>query len=480
MNHRPADEPTQQWHALSALAPAIAQTFVSLASDIALVIDRQGIIRSVALNADANPPPDADAWVGRAWADTVTSSTRPKIEKLLQEVTATGVSRRREVNHPGDGGGDIPMAYTALRLGSEGPVLAAGRDLRAVAAIQQRFLDTQQELERGYWRKRHGDFRYQMLFQVATDGVLVVDATSLQIVDANPAASTMLDLTIDELTARKLPAAFDNKSQAAVIELLDAAKRSGRPAEVRARVARRDLLICVNATPFRADDRLLLLVRARLHESADPAELQVTGGTGVFERLPDGIVVTDPSGRVLMANPSFLTLAGIESEEHARGQLLSQWIGKRPGELTAVIAAARLQGIAARRRTILRSALGTEHVLEMSAALVPEFDQECIGFTLRRVFSAREGEPTDARAHLQASIERVAKSIGQASLPDLIRESSEHVERYLIEQAMLRAGGDTRAAARLLQIALESLELRLHRHLLDAPSLPPSDAEAPG
>lgn len=469
MTHRPADEPTQ-WQALSALAPAIAQTFVSLASDIALVIDRQGIIRSVALNADVNALPDAEAWVGRAWADTVTSSTRPKIEKLLQEVSTTGVSRRREVNHPAEDGNDIPMAYTALRLGKEGPVLAAGRDLRAVAAIQQRFLDTQQELERGYWRKRHGDFRYQLLFQVATDGVIVVEADTLQVLDANPAASTMLDLTVDELTSRKLPAAFDNKSQAALIELLDAARRSGRPAEVRARVARRDLQVCVNATPFRADERMLLLVRARLHESADPSELQVTQGTGLFERLPDGIVVTDPSGRILMANPAFLTLAGIESEEHARGEPLNHWIGSRPSELSAVIAAARLQGIAARRRTILRSSLGTEHVLEMSAALVPEFDQECIGFTLRRVFSAREGEPTDARAHLLASIERVAKSMGQASLPELIRESSEHVERYLIEQAMFRAGGDTRAAARLLQIALESLELRLHRHLLDTPS----------
>ena len=70
--------------ALSALAPAIAQTFVSLASDIALVIDTHGVIRSVALNADAPTPPNANSWVGQRWVDTVTSTTRPKIEKLLQ------------------------------------------------------------------------------------------------------------------------------------------------------------------------------------------------------------------------------------------------------------------------------------------------------------------------------------------------------------------------------------------------------------
>ena len=46
------------------------------------------------------------------------------------------------VVHGGNGAGDIPVAYTALRLGKGGPVLAVGRDLRAIAAIQQRFQRT--------------------------------------------------------------------------------------------------------------------------------------------------------------------------------------------------------------------------------------------------------------------------------------------------------------------------------------------------
>ena len=61
-------------------------------------------------------------------------------------------------------------------LGRDGPVLAVGRDLRAVSAIQQRFIDAQQAMERDYWRQRQAEARYRMLFQVATDGVLVVDA----------------------------------------------------------------------------------------------------------------------------------------------------------------------------------------------------------------------------------------------------------------------------------------------------------------
>jgi hypothetical protein len=67
------------------------------------------------------------------------------------------VARRREINVTGQSSADVPVAFSGLRLGDGGPVLAVGKDLRSVAAIQQRFLDAQQDLERGYWGKNQAD-----------------------------------------------------------------------------------------------------------------------------------------------------------------------------------------------------------------------------------------------------------------------------------------------------------------------------------
>ena len=78
--------------ALSKLAPELAETFVALASDIALVIDARGVIHKVALGGRALTP-GTDHWVGRSWADTVTGETRVKVEELLREAGANGVSR---------------------------------------------------------------------------------------------------------------------------------------------------------------------------------------------------------------------------------------------------------------------------------------------------------------------------------------------------------------------------------------------------
>jgi hypothetical protein len=136
-----------------------------------------------------SPTPTAASWGGRSGVDPVTEQTRRTIVRRRDAVTVTGGARRCEVSHLLPSGVGVPIAYSAVRLGPTGPVVAAGRDLRAIAAIQQRFLDAQQELERDYWRQRQTEARYRLLFQVATDAVLVVDAATLTIIEANRAAA---------------------------------------------------------------------------------------------------------------------------------------------------------------------------------------------------------------------------------------------------------------------------------------------------
>jgi len=140
--------------ALSNWAPELAETFVVLASDIALVLDGQGTIRKMAQHAGRPLLADAD-WVGRLWVDTASIDSRPKVRQILAEVASTGVARRREINHPQPAPApSLALAYTAIRLGEEGPTLAVGHDLREQAAMQQRFLIAQQALEQSYWQSR--------------------------------------------------------------------------------------------------------------------------------------------------------------------------------------------------------------------------------------------------------------------------------------------------------------------------------------
>lgn len=460
--------------ALSHLAPELAATFATVASDIALVIDRDGVIRNVAVSGGSNPVPAPHDWVGRPWADTVTDDTRRKIEQLLLEVNESGVSQRREVTVCGDGG-EIPIAYAAVRLGEHGPVLAVGRDLRAIAAIQQRFIDSQQEMERDYWKRRQVEARYRLLFQVATDAVLVVDATTLRVVETNRAAAEFFGRAPGQLVGQEASANFDPAARQAVNNLLVASTAHDRPSEIRVRSGVDTL--SVSSTPFRADGTPLLLLRVRTADATEETDGSLARLAELVERTPDAIVVTDMLGRIRLVNPAFLGLSGLPASTDLAGRTLSEWLGQGPREFNETLDAVRRNGMVSRVVSRLRGL--TESVdIELSAARLPDDanDEDSIGFTLRRVARSNTAE-TAAFDELTRAVEKLASRVGSVILPSLMREGAELVERHLLQTALAQCDDDEAAAARLLGISEDSLMLRLLRQGLrlgaDRPSVMP-------
>ncbi|RYF39272.1 MAG: transcriptional regulator PpsR [Comamonadaceae bacterium] len=445
--------------ALSGWAPELAQTFVSLASDIALVMDDGGVIRNVAQGSGEPLSQSAREWIGRSWADTVTAETRGKVELLLQEVTATGLARSREINHPLDQGGSLAVAYTAIRLGHNGPLLAVGRDLGAIAAIQQRYLDAQQEMERSYWRARQAEARYRLLFQVATDAVLVVDAQTFEIVEANQAASGLFEMPVEQVVGRPAGFGFERISRAAVEDLLTSARGSGQPTEIRARLLGKIIPTSVAATPFRTDEAMRLLMRVRTMDM--PGSSADLNGTlaRLVDSTSDGVVVTDSAGHVLMANPAFLRLVRMNTEAAVKGRPLMDWIGMSDAHFSSLLGQVRGHGIARRFESRLLSADARMVPVELSAALLTEGDQECIGFTIHQ-------EPDPAGRVLAAeadtlsrAVEQLSARVGSAPLPELLRLAANLMERHFISVALERTEGNPTAAAAMLGVSPLRLDL---------------------
>lgn len=425
--------------ALSGLAPELAAAFVSLASDIALVIGEDGIVTNVA-TADADLALGAGQWVGRPWAETVTGNTRRKIEQLLQEVGDHGVSRRREVNHPSASGEDIPVSYAALRLGAGGPLLAVGRDLRAVAAIQQRFVEAQREMERDYWRLRQAQSRQRLLAQVATDAVMVVQLPSLLAAEANAQAQALFGAP-----GQPLPTVLR--------DLLALAQSAGRATEVRTRLQRAaDVLsLDVSVVPLRPDDAAppqALLVRAR------PADAGEHGAAPT-----DAVLVADSSGRVLMANAELLALAGADTEAQLAGRPVAEVLGDPHRQLAAALSDARRAGFASQARATIGAA-GAPMAVALWVSLLADGEQERVAVVLRPLAAeapaaaGQDSPPLD----LAATLQRIARRVGQLPLSALLREASDATERHAIDTALAAAQG--RPAAAALQLGIEPAELQ--------------------
>lgn len=371
---------------------------VSVTSDIALVLDDQGFIRSVAMGGAEPVSATASEWLGRQLVDTVTSETRRKVEELLREASQTGVSRTRHINHPSPAGADIPVAYTAVRLGQSGPLLVAGRDLRAVSVMQQRLVDAQQSMERDFWRMRQAETRYRLLFQIATDAVLVIDAETLRVVDANRAAARMFGGTAQEMSGRQAVEGVAPESVPVLQELLGTVRVSGRSDDASLHLSGQGGNVHVWVSPLRSEGQNLLLLRATPDGMQSLPPPEDTMLPDLLRLTPDAIAFTDEQGLLLSANPAFVELVKIADAQDVRGRSLGEWVEREGGGFVALLDSVGRSGVK-RLTARLRDETDVQLDIELSAVLIHNGNSNSIGFIIRAVQPRGPGVPHRGSVH---------------------------------------------------------------------------------
>lgn len=450
--------------ALGDLDPDEAATLVTAAADLALALDRDGVILDLACNSELERL-GCGRWLGRAWIDTVTVESRPKIEALRREPIDRPAARWRQVNHPLAEEADLPMLYTVVRLRRDGRAVAIGRDLRSIATLQRRLVDAQQAMERDYARLRHIETRYRLLFQMSTEAILVVDATTQKVLEANPAAGRLLAPSLGEIVGRGFLEAFAVDSALTIQALLAGIRATGRANTVRAGLVGGGEEVIVSASLFPQGAGALLLVHlVPSRAAAQPAGLPEGRAKllTVVESIPDGFVVTGPDGRILATNTAFLQLVELAGEPQALGEPLERWLG-RPGiDLPVLVANLRRHGIVRLFATTLRGEHGTVSEIEITGVVVPTGEQPCFGFALRDV-GRRLGRAREERG-LPRSAAQLAELVGRVPLKELVRETTDVIERLCIETALEMTSDNRASAAELLGLSRQSLYVKLRRY----------------
>ncbi|MBY0491223.1 MAG: transcriptional regulator PpsR [Gemmatimonadaceae bacterium] len=445
-----------------------AAALLAVAGDVALVMDGAGVIRHVSLSGSETQFDNSQSWVGRPWTETVAPDSRSKIETLVKEATIQGISKRRQVNHVLGEAADVPVAYTALRLGRDGSLVAVGRDMRHVSALQQRLVEAQQAMERDYWRLRHVETRYRLLFQLASDGILVLDATSLKVLDANSAAGQIFAESPDRLIGRTFPFQTDAAASRVLEDLISQARSAGRAGDV-ALALQDGRNFSASASCFRQESSTLLLVRFSPTDAPAPA-----GASGssrlvdLLERSPDAFVLTDLDGFILTANRAFLDITELASEEQIRGTALSTYIGRPGADFPVFTSMLRRNGVVRLMATAARGTHGHQSEVEVSAVWSPEGEEPCIGFIIRDIGRRLASGPQGAR-DLTRAVEELTGLVGRVSLRDLVRDTVDLVERHFIEAALELTNDNRTSAAEVLGVSRQSLYVKLRRHRLVTP-----------
>ena len=436
-----------------------AARVIAAAADLALVLDARGIVRDVAFGGGEIAHAGLGDWRGRAWIDTVTVDGKAKITEML----GGGNARWRQVNHALPTGGDLPIRYFVTETGRNGERLAIGRDLRATAALQQRLLQAQQAMERDHLRSRQAETRYRALFDLSAEPVFIVDSARRRIVEANPAARRLAggrgEAVIGEAFADLIaPAERDS-----VLALLGAVAAAEQVAPAPVRLAGADAPHQLAATLFRQERQAFFLIRL----VPPGATRSVAGPDRLFaemlDRMPEAFVVTDDNLAILAENAAFLDMAELARGGEVRGQPLARWVG-RPGiDLALLVGEVREHGSVRNFPTIMRGARGGEEEVEIAAVAAPEADPPCLGFSIRGV-SRRAAAERPAAPDLPRSVEQLTELVGRVPLKEIVRESTDLIERLCIEAALAYTSDNRASAAEILGLSRQSLYSKLHRH----------------
>jgi transcriptional regulator PpsR len=438
--------------------------------DIILLMDPTGLIQEVHLS-DYYPGEDTSAWIGQPWTNTVRASNAIHLEHMRRDAQTQGVSGFRQVLQHLPGGGEIPIEYTVIRRDQGQGLMAIGKNVQVVTELQNRLVETQQALERDYWKLREVETRYRLLFKLSSEAFVLLDAQNLGIVDLNPVAAQALGLAAHKprtgANGRFIEALLPDEREALHKTLREVRERGEAPA----------LLLHLGA------DHQPWLTRAALITTTDNEVffLQLSAaGQGMtiqevvkslplnelLERGPDAFVAIDTQGAILRANRAFLDMVQMGSETSLLGKPLGRWLGRPGPDLTVLLANVLRLGAVRLFATTLHGELGSEVEVEISASGNTATNPNYIGVFLRDI--GRRFSPEGRTSGVGQWLDGFTKQVGKTTLRKLVDDTVEVIERHYILAALELAGGNRTVAAELLGLSRQSLYVKLNRYGMES------------
>ncbi|MEO1314485.1 MAG: transcriptional regulator PpsR, partial [Pseudomonadota bacterium] len=361
-----------------------------------------------------------------------------------------------------------PVSYAAVQIDDK--YLLLGRDKRETALLQQRLIHAQMTIEQDYERIRQVESRYRVLFETGTDALLILSADTGKILDANSAAARLVDREATELVNRSFANKIDAASQSALAETFEEVRTKGGQRSVALTLKADNRQVWLDALLFRSVSDTLLLCRLRLQTLvSDGAEPLVDAFSDLYQRAGDAIIFTDKEGMILRSNAAFQALANVAVPERMKSQNISMYLGRPTVDMDVMTANAERSGRLSVYGTTIRSEYGTQVPVEISTTYLPDQHPPGFAFIIRDVTRLEASRQSGATLTTEA-VEHVIELVGSSPLKDLVRSTTDVVEKLCIETAIRLTNNNRAAAAEMLGLSRQSLYVKLRRYgLVDSP-----------
>ena len=162
---------------------------VGAASDLTLVVGPDHRIERVVANPQSGLAALATGWEGlplqSLFAEESWTKLGPRLASPDQGPTL-------ELNHSGPVQYDFPVRYTLRSWPGTDRLLLMGRDLRALAEVQQQLVLAHRAIGRDHEAQRELETRYRVLMEENSFPLMIVSETTGRILDLNSSAARLL------------------------------------------------------------------------------------------------------------------------------------------------------------------------------------------------------------------------------------------------------------------------------------------------
>ena len=145
------------------IEPEFLGNILATSSDIAVMIDLQGSIKSVLVNQSEQYYGDLSHWEGKNITKFLTIESVPKFERALEQLNSgKTILHSIELNHQDNAKWQFPVRYNAHLVGQNHNILLLGRDLRTISETQQQLVQAQIAVEKSHEERKEYDAHYRL------------------------------------------------------------------------------------------------------------------------------------------------------------------------------------------------------------------------------------------------------------------------------------------------------------------------------
>jgi len=449
---------------LNALDINLAAELLAYSVDLVLIINQSGVIEKC---IDGSKPVSSNtsSLIGKKWLDTVAIDSQPKVNALLRTSEDQDEQKWRQVNQEIDGSASIPIQYSTIFFAKQNQLVAIGKDLSGISSLQQKLVESQQEIERDYANLHAIQNRYLQLFNSIDQAYLIVDSQTLKIIEVNKSAGFLVG-DLKKVQGKLFVNLFPAKDHEAIQSYLLESKSGILQSSIQTTLENLKENVEISSTILREGNQNVCLVSIKPKSQAaqlGTANEQAILLSQALEDFQDGFIVCSTNGVILTSNNTFVSMSQSTQRDTILGKSFEIWLGRASIDLKIILGTVREYGSIKDYASTITADDGSSPLdVRISAVSFSSGKLSLVAIGIHPISKA-SNQPADKPDSLGKNAKELTQLVGKVPLKQIVTETTDIIEKLCILAALDLTMTNRASAAELLGLSRQGLYIKMRR-----------------